>query len=161
MPEPITIVTVGGTIDKVYFDALSDFAVGESAMTRILSDANVTIEVRIAPLMRKDSLDMDDADRTAVRDAVAAAPGRMVIVTHGTDTMAKTAALARVPGKTVVFTGAMQPASQRDSDAVFNTGFALAAVQLLPEGAWIAINGRVFDAAHVAKDRANNRFVET
>ena len=159
MTQAIQILTVGGTIDKVYFDALSDFAVGDTAMTHILREANVTIDVIVQPLMRKDSLDMDDADRSAVLAAITASPAQRIMVTHGTDTMAVTADLCRVPGKTVVFTGAMQPASQRSSDAVFNTGFALAAVQLLPPGAWLAINGRIFDAARVRKDRANNRFV--
>lgn len=162
MPEPIAIFTTGGTIDKVYFDALSEFSVGETALSHILREANVTVPVTVTPLMRKDSLEMDDADRAAVRAAIATSPARHVLVTHGTDTMAVTArAVMDVADKTIVFTGAMLPASQRSSDAVFNIGFALAAAQLLPPGCYIAINGQVFGAAHVAKDRANNRFVAT
>lgn len=160
MPDTIAIFTTGGTIDKVYFDALSEFSVGETALSHILREANVTVPVTVTPLMRKDSLEMDDADRAVVRAAIAASPARHVLVTHGTDTMAVTAcAVADIADKTIVFTGAMLPASQRSSDAVFNVGFALAAAQLLPPGCYIAINGQIFDAAHVAKDRVNNRFV--
>ena len=70
------------------------------------------------------------------------------------------AALAGIPGKTIVLTGALLPARFRDNDAVFNIGFALAAMQVLPEGVYIAMNGRVYEPAKVRKDRDLNRFVE-
>lgn len=156
----IQCFTTGGTIDKIYFDALSEFEVGETALHPILREANVTIDVAVTSLMRKDSLDLDDRDRAAIRTAVAQSDARHILITHGTDTMAETArSLSGISGKTIVLTGAMQPASLRSSDSVFNVGFAMAAVQLLPPGVYVAMNGRVFDAAHVAKDRAGRRFV--
>lgn len=156
----IQCFTTGGTIDKVYFDALSEFEIGETALHPILREANVTLDVAVEPLMRKDSLDLTDDDRAAIHHAVSASVVRNIIITHGTDTMAQTAqALRDIPGKVIVLTGAMQPAALRSSDSVFNIGFAMAAVQLLPPGVYVAMNGHVFDAAHVAKDRAANRFV--
>ncbi|MEQ1687640.1 MAG: asparaginase domain-containing protein [Sphingopyxis sp.] len=159
MPN-IQCFTTGGTIDKVYFDALSEFEVGETALHPILREANVTLDFAITPLMRKDSLELTDDDRSTIRAAVEACDAAHVLITHGTDTMVKTAAaLQGIAGKTIVLTGAMQPASLRSSDSLFNIGFAFAAVQLLGPGVYVAMNGRVFDAAHVAKDRAGNRFV--
>lgn len=154
--------TTGGTIDKVYFDALSEFEVGETALHPILRDANVTIDITITPLMRKDSLELTDADRATIHAAVAASDARHILITHGTDTMAVTAAtLCDIADKTIVLTGAMQPAALRSSDSVFNIGFAVAAAQLLPPGVYVAMNGQVFDAGKVAKDRSANRFVTT
>jgi L-asparaginase len=75
--------------------------------------------------------------------------------------MAETAkTLAGIAGKTIVLTGSMQPARFRNTDAVFNVGFALGVVQVLPPGVYLAINGRVFDAAHVRKNREQQRFEE-
>lgn len=156
------IFTTGGTIDKVYFDALSEFQVGETALDAILREANVSFDHEITPLMRKDSLDLTDADRTIIRDAVAASPCQHILVTHGTDTMVQSAEqLQDIPGKTIVFTGAMQPASLRSTDAIFNIGFAVAAAQLQPPGIYIAMNGQAFEATHVTKDRAAGRFIDT
>lgn len=155
----IQIFSTGGTIDKLYFDALSEFHVGESAVAPLLAEANVTVAHQLTPLMRKDSLDLTDEDRAAIRAAVEDSPSRAILITHGTDTMAVTArALAGIPGKTIVLTGAMLPASLRSSDAAYNVGFAMAAAQLMPPGVYVAMNGRIFDAANVRKDRAHNRF---
>jgi L-asparaginase len=161
----IHVFTTGGTIDKVYFDAQSAFEVGDATVEEIFRVAGMAVETRVEALLRKDSLDLDDADRARIADAVAASPAEHVLVTHGTDTMAATArvvadALARrsVAPKTVVFVGSLAPARFRASDAEFNVGFAAAAVQTLPPGVYVAMNGRVFDPHHVRKDRANNRF---
>ena len=164
-PAPTPVVhafTTGGTIDKIYFDALSEFQVGETALHPIFREGNVTLPVEVTALMRKDSLELTDSDRQTIHDAVAASPARAILITHGTDTMAKTAdALQDIADKTIVLTGAMQPASLRNSDSVFNVGFALAAAQLAAPGVYIAMNGRLFEAGHVAKDRAANRFITT
>ena len=161
MMPTIQCFTTGGTIDKVYFDALSEFEIGETALHPILREANVTVDFAVESLLRKDSLDITDADRATIRAAVIGCAADRVLITHGTDTMAVTAAaLAGIAGKTIVLTGAMQPASLRSSDSIFNVGFAMAAVQLLPHGVYVAMNGRVFDAGHVVKDRAANRFVD-
>jgi L-asparaginase len=156
----IDIFTTGGTIDKVYFDALSEYQIGPTAITDMLRENNVFVGHRVTQLMRKDSLDLTDDDRAVIHDAVAASTATQILVTHGTDTMVQTGrALSDIPGKTIVLTGAIQPASLRQSDAAFNVGFALAAVQSLPPGVYVAINGQIFDPAKTQKDRAAGRFV--
>jgi len=156
----IDIFTTGGTIDKVYFDALSEYQIGATALPDILSENNVFVAHRVTQLMRKDSLELTDADRTAIHEAVAASDADKILVTHGTDTMVQTArVLSDIAGKTIVLTGAMQPATLRNSDAEFNVGFALAAAQTLPPGVYIAMNGEVFDPSKVQKDRSAHRFI--
>ncbi|MDJ0920146.1 MAG: asparaginase domain-containing protein [Henriciella sp.] len=153
------IFTTGGTIDKVYFDALSEFQVGETALNAILREANVRFEHKITPLMRKDSLELTDADRAVIHEAVLNTPAKHILITHGTDTMAVSARhISDIGGKTIVFTGAMQPASQRSTDAIFNIGFAISNAFLLPPGVYLAMNGRVFDPQTVVKDRAAGQF---
>ena len=164
MPRTLHILSTGGTIDKVYFDSLSEFQVGEPAVPAILADAGIGYPFELTSLMRKDSLELTDGDRAAICEAVAGSEAEAVIVTHGTDTMVDTArvleeAQGEIRGKTVVLVGAMQPAALRATDAVFNSGFALAAAQLLPEGVWIAMNGEVFRPEEVRKDRDGQRFV--
>lgn len=155
----IQIFSTGGTIDKVYYDANSEFEVGHSILPELLSESNIHEGYRIRELLRKDSLEMDDADRGQILESVTACDCERIIITHGTDTMAETAAaLAQVPDKTIVLTGAMQPARMRRTDAVFNIGFAWAAVQLLPPGVYIAMNGEVFEAGSVRKNLKAQRF---
>ncbi len=159
--EPVLVVTTGGTIDKVYFDELSEFEVGDSVVGELLREAHVHQPYRILGLLRKDSLELTDADRDRICDAVAQAPERLVVITHGTDTMTDTArALGALDAKTVVLTGALAPARFARTDATFNVGMAFAAAQSLPAGTYIAMNGQVFDASRVRKDREKNRFVE-
>ncbi|MEL6693693.1 MAG: asparaginase domain-containing protein [Pseudomonadota bacterium] len=156
----LQIFTTGGTIDKVYFDALSEFQVGASPLDAILSEANVSLEYALTSLMKKDSLELTDADRDTIRTAVTSCNAKHVLITHGTDTMAITAeALKDVGNKTVVLTGAMQPARLRSTDAIFNVGFAIAAARMQAPGVYIAMNGRVFEAGHVRKDRGAGQFV--
>jgi L-asparaginase len=155
----IKVFTVGGTIDKIYFDAKSEYEVGESLLTEILGDANICFEYSIEPVMKKDSLDMDDNDRALLKRKVAAASEDRVLITHGTDTMVLSAqALSDLKDKTIVFTGALKPARFRDSDATFNVGFALGALQTLPPGVYIAMNGQVLNPANTRKVREHNRF---
>ena len=157
--DQLAIFTTGGTIDKIYFDALSDFQIGDTALETILREANVAFDFQITSLMRKDSLDLTAADRAIIRDAVTAAPQQHVLVTHGTDTMIDTALTIGDPGgRTIDFTGAMQPASQRKSDAVFNIGFATSAAWTLPAGVYVAINGKIFDPTTIRKNRDEQKF---
>lgn len=157
----ITFITTGGTIDKVYFDAKSRFEVGETVMSHILGQGGVRFEFDVVPLMRKDSLDLTDSDRAAIRAAVVAREDEKIVITHGTDTMVETArALTGIEGKTIVLTGALSPARFQDSDATFNIGLAVGAVQSLPPGVWIAMNGRIFHPDRVRKNRDENRFEE-
>jgi L-asparaginase len=155
----VHVITTGGTIDKVYFDARSEYIVGSPQIEEVLREAHVTIEVTIESVLRKDSLELNDADRALIRERVAAAACDRVVVTHGTDTMIETArALLEVPGKTIVLTGSMQPARFRNTDAAFNIGTAIGAVQCLPPGVYLAMNGRVFDPRRVRKNRARQAF---
>lgn len=158
--DPILVLTTGGTIDKLYFDALSEYQVGESVTARLLELGRVNHPFRLVELMRKDSLDLDDADRAAIAAAVAGAQERRIVITHGTDTMTTTAkALAAIPGKTIVLVGALAPARFSDSDASFNLGMAFAVAQIAPPGVYITMNGSVFLALDVVKDRAKGAFV--
>ena len=156
----IRILTTGGTIDKIYFDQKSEFQVGEPQNSLLLDEANVTFDYSIESVLRKDSLDMTDTDRQLIVDQVLAGPDGHILITHGTDTMIATAQrlAAQVRDKTIVLTGSMQPARLRSSEAVFNIGFAIAAVQLLPPGTYIAMNGEIFDPLHSRKNVAMNRF---
>lgn len=157
--ENLQIFTTGGTIDKVYFDAKSDYEIGEPMIGVILREAEVTFTHDIRALMRKDSLELDDRDRAEIRQAVEESVARHVLITHGTDTMAETArALQGIDDKVIVLTGALSPARFRSSDAIFNIGAAVAAVQTLPPGVYIVMNGRVFPGARVRKNRSANRF---
>lgn len=159
---PILLLTTGGTIDKIYFDALSDYQVGETVVARLLEIGRVQHPFRVEEVTRKDSLELTDSDRALIRARVAAAPEAHVVITHGTDTMTETArALADVAGKVVVLVGALAPARFGESDASFNLGMAFAAVQLADPGIYIAMSGSVFRADRVVKDRALGKFVAT
>ena len=155
------VITTGGTIDKVYFDAASEYEVGEPQILEIFREANVAFEFTVERLLRKDSLEMTEADRQMIRERVLASEATRILITHGTDTAVNTArALEGIPGKTIVLTGAMQPARFRNTDAGFNVGTAVGAVQSLPPGVYLAMNGRVFDPARVRKNRERHCFEE-
>jgi L-asparaginase len=155
----IRFITTGGTIDKIYFDALSQFEVGESQVEHILKEGLVQFDYEIVPLLQKDSLEMTAADRAVLRDHIRNSEGRLFVITHGTDTMAATAeALQGLEDKIIVLTGALTPARFRTTDAIFNVGMAVAAVQVSPPGVYIAMSGQVFAAGEVRKNRAENRF---
>ncbi len=157
--DSLEIITTGGTIDKVYFDDQSDYQIGEPEIGKILHAMNVKFEININALMRKDSLYIDAADRTQIRQTAMASDADHIIITHGTDTMVETAKeLQGISGKTIVLTGALNPARFRDSDAVFNIGSAVGAVQALPEGVYITMNGAVWDPLKVRKNRQANCF---
>jgi L-asparaginase len=155
----LLVLTTGGTIDKVYFDAASEYEIGEPTVPHVFREAGVTLEWRLLPLLRKDSLEMEPEDRQAIRTACEDAAESRILITHGTDTMSLTAeALRGIPGKTIVLTGALAPARFRVTDAVFNLGLALGAVQSLPEGVFLAMNGTIFPAGQVRKNREAGRF---
>jgi L-asparaginase len=158
--ERILVVTTGGTIDKVYFDASSDYEVGESVVDDLLKQAHVRASYEILSLLRKDSLELTDADRQTILESIRVRPERRVIITHGTDTMTDTArCLVSLSERTIVLTGSLAPARFARTDAVFNVGMAFAAVQSLPGGVYIVMNGQVFEAGRVRKDREQNAFV--
>ncbi|MBT5719567.1 MAG: asparaginase [Gammaproteobacteria bacterium] len=156
----IRIFTVGGTIDKIYFDAKSSYEVGPPNITEVLSGLSLNLDYEVVSLMQKDSLEMTYADREAIRQAVTASPENEIVITHGTDTMVDTArVLHTIPNKTIVLTGALSPALFKNSDAMFNIGAALTAAQTKLAGVYIAMNGVIFDYDKVRKDVENNRFM--
>ena len=157
----IKIFSVGGTIDKVYFDQLSEYQVGFPTVREILDGLPIAFEYEVESLLRKDSLDMDEADRERVLQHVAADPNSKILITHGTDTMIATAQkLSAITGKCIVLTGAMEPARFKSSDAVFNVGVAVGAVSSLPDGIYVAMNGRIFNPYKCRKNRDKRMFEE-
>ncbi|MEM8681213.1 MAG: asparaginase domain-containing protein [Planctomycetota bacterium] len=157
----IKILSCGGTIDKVYFDSKSEFEVGEPQIESVFREANVTYAFEIESLMRKDSLDMTDEDRQLIADRVRSAEERHILITHGTDTMAQTArALLQIPGKVMVLTGSMTPARFRATDAIFNIGCAVGALQASAPGVYIAMSGRVIPGELAEKDRQRQIFFQ-
>ncbi len=158
--DVVLVLTTGGTIDKQYFDALSEYQIADTAVRRLLQVARVTHPHHVDELLRKDSLDLVDEDRDRIVAHVRQAPQTKIVVTHGTDTMTLTAAaLSSVPNKTIVLTGALTPARFTESDAAFNLGMAFATAQSAPPGVYIAINGSVFRWNEVVKDRQLGQFV--
>ena len=158
----IKFITTGGTIDKIYFDDLSQFEVGESQMQHILAEGLVGFDFDIVPLMHKDSLEIDDNDRELLHDYIQKDDASRFVITHGTDSMVVTAdALRDLEDKTIVLTGALTPARFRTTDAMFNVGMAVATAQTARPGVYIAMSGQVFEAGTVRKNRAENRFETT
>ena len=174
---PIRIIITGGTFDKDYDPLSGTLTFRDTHLARILDDVRLSVPVELEINQLTDSLDMSDEQRMGVVEACLAAPERRVVVTHGTDTMTVTAGLVRermVDGrieagagpeeqrdKTIVFTGAMVPYSVSGSDAVFNLGCAISAVQLVAPGVYVVMNGRVLPAGRVRKNRENGTFEVT
>lgn len=157
--DELLIVTTGGTIDKIYFDDKSDYQIGDPQIGMILRELGVTFRFTVIPILRKDSLHITDDDRELIRATIAAQPAKHVLITHGTDSMVQTGqVLKSIEGKTIVMTGALNPARFRGSDAEFNIGCAVGAVQSLPPGVYIAMNGRIWDPQKVRKNVEANRF---
>ena len=157
--QTLQIFTTGGTIDKQYFDALSDFQIGDPVVGRILQQMNVGFDYRVDQLKRLDSLDMTDDDRRQIQARVSDAEAQHILIMHGTDGMVETASrLNELSDKKIVLTGALQPAAFSETDAIFNIGCAIGAIQVLTPGVYIAMNGQVFAAAKVVKNRAEHRF---
>ncbi len=155
----IRVITTGGTIDKVYFDAMSAFQIGDPQVEPILRDSSVSLDIVVESVLKKDSLELTDADRDLIRARAEAAPERHILITHGTDTMTQTAAvLGGLGDKVIVLTGAMQPARFRQSDAAFNLGCAVGALNVLGSGVYIAMSGLVAPAHTLKKNRTQSRF---
>lgn len=156
----IRILATGGTLDKEYNQLDGELIFTETHLCEILAQAKCTADVEIETVMLKDSLHFNEEDRQRILARCRAAAESRIIVTHGTDTMDRTAHLLgrEVSGKTVVLLGAMVPFSFVKSDALFNLGCAFSAVQLLPAGVWITMNGKVFAWDNVRKNKAKGEF---
>ena len=160
MKNTIRIIITGGTFDKAYDPLKGGLTFKHTHLPEILETIRCThpVELEISQLI--DSLDMNMENRKSVLKACGRAEESMIIIIHGTDTMVKTAKLIGAAGldKTVVLTGAMVPYSVTGSDAMFNLGCAFTAVQTLPHGVFIAMNGKVFPWKNVRKDREKGVF---
>ena len=155
----IVILTTGGTFDKVYFDANSEYSIGEPCISSILDEGNVTSDYRVQSILKKDSLDINQKERELIKKSVLGCEEERIIITHGTDTMVETAKfLEDIDNKTIVLTGSMQPARFRKTDAIFNSGFAFAAAQSLENGVYIVMNGKIFNSNNVRKNIDLGRF---
>lgn len=149
----VAILTTGGTFDKVYFDANSEYSIGEPCISSILDEGNVSSDYRVESILKKDSLDITQEEREIIKKAVKDCDEDKVIIIHGTDTMVETAKyLEDIENKTIVLTGSMQPARFRKTDAIFNSGFAYAAALSLDNGIYIAMSGRIFQSDNVRKN---------
>jgi len=155
----IRFITTGGTIDKIYFDATSQYEVGESNVKHILGDGLVNFEYDVVPMFKKDSLEFTDEDRQALREFIENDDASLYVITHGTDTMVETAAkLSSISRKTIILTGSLSPARFKTTDAIFNIGMAVAAVQSVEPGVYLVMNGQIFEEGEVFKNLAANRF---
>lgn len=157
---PIKIFVTGGTFDKEYNELNGTLAFKQTHMKEILSLGRAKVEVDITALMLKDSLEITGNERESIAQNCLSTPHDKIIITHGTDTMTETAKVLaqKVKGKTIVLTGAMIPYAFGSSDGLFNMGSALAFVQTLPAGVYIAMNGRYFNWDNVRKNRKVGEF---
>ena len=158
--DRIRILITGGTFDKEYNELTGRLYFQESHLPEMLRLGRCRLDVELSALMMIDSLDMTDADRGRIIDECRAAPESRILITHGTDTMVTTAQVlaGEVKGKTVVLTGAMVPYKFGSSDGMFNLGTALAFVQTLAPGVYVAMNGRWFPWHSVRKNKKKGIF---
>ena len=159
----IRIIITGGTFDKQYDEIRGSLTFKDSHLPEILKFVRCSVPIALELNQLIDSLDMHPANRLRVLESCRGAPEERIVITHGTDTMVETAGVLGEAGlaKTIVLTGAMIPYVFSNSDAVFNLGCAVTAVQLLPHGVFIAMNGRVFRWDRVRKNRELGVFEET
>jgi L-asparaginase len=160
MSEPVRLFVTGGTFDKEYDEIRGQLFFEDTHLPEMLEMGRCRLEVRVRTLMMVDSLEMSAADRELIAHNCAEAPESHIVITHGTDTMVETAAVLAegVPDKTIVLTGAMIPIAFGSSDGLFNLGGALTAVQVLPNGVYIIMNGQVFNWDEVRKNRDRGVF---
>lgn len=161
MKSKITFVLTGGTIDKEY-DALDQaFTMGQGAVGRVLGFVRPNFEATIIPVVQKVSVNILPEEKDAIRKACENTENNMIVVTYGTDAMAEAGELLTgIPDKTIVLTGALKSQLIKDTDAEFNLGFAVAAVQTIPPGVYVAMSGRVYPWNECKKDMSTGQFVE-
>lgn len=158
----IRLLTMGGTIDKDYFDALSEYQVVDSILPGEIERLGVPVKVALQSVAKKDSLELTQDDRDALLAAIQASPEQDILVSHGTDTMAETGrfledALAGQACRVVLF-GAMRPLRFKDTDGLFNAAFALGALNTCEPGVYVAMSAQLFKPSEVKKNRQAGRF---
>ena len=158
----IRIFITGGTFDKEYNELNGQLYFKDSHLPEMLELGRNLAPVEIRTLMMIDSLEMTEDDRNLIAEHCMKSPEEKIIITHGTDTMAETATLLseKIKDKTIVITGAMIPYKFGSSDGLFNLGSAMAFVQTLKPGVYIAMNGRCFHASNVRKNKQTGEFEE-
>lgn len=157
----ILIIQTGGTIDKDYPKTNQGYAfeIDEPAAQRVLENSFPGFEYEVVSLLKKDSLEISNEDRFLLKNYIEDSKASKVLITHGSDTMPETASfLNNIPGKTIVLTGAYRPERFTNSDAAFNIGVAIGALNTLKEGTFIAMNGVVFSANQVKKNTNTGMF---
>lgn len=154
--KTIRIIITGGTFDKQYDELRGELTLRKTHLPEILKQVRCTIPITLEINQLKDSLEMVEEDRRKIIDACVSSEEDWIIITHGTDTMDVTArtllSTFRGKEKTIVLTGAMIPYSVSGSDAIFNLGCSISAVQLLPHGVYVCMNGKLFPAETVRKN---------
>ncbi len=159
----IQVFVTGGTFDKEYNFITGELFFKDTHLKDMFNLGRCTLDIDVKTLMMVDSLEMTDEDRAIIQLNCKKSTANKIIITHGTDTMVKTAELlasSNIQGKTIVLTGAMIPyAFGSSSDGFFNLGSTLAFVQTLPTGVYISMNGRIFYWDNVRKNR-NTGFFE-
>lgn len=159
--KKLLILSTGGTIDKIYFDAKSEYEVGKPVATTIFNAMNVAFKINQTEVCRKDSLEINSDDRQKLKTIIDQSDAKAILITHGTDTMVDTAlSLGDYTDRVIVFTGAMQPAIFKETDAIFNLGTALGALNCAQPGVYIAMNGCIFPAGSVVKNYTTRAFEE-
>jgi L-asparaginase len=155
VPKPIQIFVTGGTFDKEYNELTGELFFKETHVCEMLRLGRCRLDLAVDTLMMIDSLQMTAADRQLILDRCLSTAAARIVITHGTDTMEQTAAVLGEAdlSKTIVLTGAMVPYQFGSSDGMFNLGTALAFVQTLAPGVYIAMNGRCFTWNNVRKNR--------
>ncbi|MCH1570822.1 MAG: asparaginase [Longimicrobiales bacterium] len=160
MNGAVHLFVTGGTFDKDYDEIRGTLDFRDTHIPDMLAMARSRVDVRVRTLMMVDSLEMTEADRAVITQSCRDVPEPYIVITHGTDTMVETARVLaeRVSGKTIVLTGAMIPIAFGSSDGLFNLGGALTAVQVLPPGVYVIMNGCVFPWDNVKKNRETGVF---
>lgn len=158
----IRIFVTGGTFDKEYNELTGQLFFKDTHLSEMLVLGRSRLDVDVRTLMMVDSLDMNEMDRELIVDHCMKCETDKIIITHGTDTMSVTAeVLAKnIIDKTIVITGAMIPYKFGSSDGLFNLGSAMAFVQTLPAGVYVAMNGKYFKAGNVRKNKQTGEFEE-
>jgi L-asparaginase len=159
----LLFIQTGGTIDKDYPRAAKGYAfeITAPAVERIIENFNLYFDNQILPLLQKDSLDLTPQDRDLIYEACLKNDAKKIIITHDTEVMIETAKhLAAIKDKVIIVTGAMRPERFSNSDASFNLGVAIGAINVLPEGVYIAMNGRCFLYEKVQRNAKTGQFAE-
>jgi L-asparaginase len=156
----IKLLITGGTIDKQYNELDGELIFTQSGVKDMLAQGRAKLDISTETVMLKDSLDMDDNDRQKILSSCLACNESHIVITHGTDTMVETSQVlaAEIKDKTIVLLGAMVPHQFKNSDALFNLGCAIAAVQTLGNGVYITMNGKIFNYDDVIKNKDLGEF---